>query len=150
MAGKRDLGAGCEAGVGGGQLRAPEPARGVLGQQGEREGGKWPPSGQKPGAWGGAESPEPPPLGTTGGPSDPEAHRQVAGVGRGLHGCRRLRCAPSPGAGECSPVHCLPGPAMPESAPGLPGGRKRAAETAAGSFSLGSTVARAGDVVPGT
>lgn len=136
--------------MGGGQLRAPEPARGALGQQGEREGGKWPPSGPKPGGWGGAESPEPPPLGTTGRPSKPEAHRQVAGVGRELPGCRRLRCAPSPGAGEWSPVHCLPGPAMPGAAQGLPGGRKGAAEPAAGSFSFGSAVARAGDVVPDT
>ena len=90
--------------VGGGRWwAAPGPGarRSVLGQQGEKKGGKWPPSGQKPGGWGGAESPEPPPLGTTGGPSDPEAHRQVAGVGQELPGCRRLRCAPSPGADEC-------------------------------------------------
>lgn len=30
--------------------------------------------------------PRAPALGTTGGPSDPEAHRQVAGVGRGRTG----------------------------------------------------------------
>lgn len=67
-----------------------------------------------------------------------------------LPGCGRLRCAPSPGAGEWSPVHCLPGPAMPGAAQGLPGGRKGAAEPAAGSFSLGAALARAGDVVPDT
>lgn len=49
-------------GVGGGQLPAPEPARGALGQQGEKEGGKRLPSGLEPGREVEvAEYPEPPP-----------------------------------------------------------------------------------------
>lgn len=117
------------AGVGGGQLRAPEAARGAR-PAGEREGGKWPPSGRSLGAWGGAESPGPAPR-----------HYRWAVRPRGAPtGSRRLPRAARVSAAaaplllaraRCRPSTALPGPAMPESAPGLPGGRKRAAETAA-------------------
>lgn len=63
MANRRNPGARWAVGVGGGQLQAPEPARGALGQQGEKEGGKWLPSRLEPGLggwrWPGTPSPRP-------------------------------------------------------------------------------------------
>ncbi|XP_073097810.1 uncharacterized protein [Manis javanica] len=122
VARRRNPGAGREVGAGGGQLPAPGPARGALGRQGERKGGKWPPSGPGPGPKPGAGWPAsaPPPF--------------AAGAFRGrptggaLTGSRRRRCAPCAGAGEGSPGRLQPGPALPDpdgpaAAPGPAGGR---------------------------
>lgn len=146
MAGRRNPGTGWEVGwaVGSPPPQSP-PARRSVSRGRVRVGSGCPPGSRR--CWslegGGDRAPEPPPRALLGA-SNPGAHRQVAGVHRELLRSRRLRYAPSPGAGEGSPVRSWPGLALPD--PGGPsvrsraGGRKGAAEPAARSVGLGSAV----------